>query len=240
MYMDNVGDDVRKSDTDNPHSGHRGRMFDRFLAYGADSLADHELLEIYLYFCIQRRNTNEIAHKMIERFGSLDGVFNASVEELSTVEYISKRGAVLIKLMKEMARRCKMEHARDEYCFDTMDKLGRFLTSLFYGRSEEQLYMLLFDVKMRIIDCHMLSAGGVNSVGSCLRAVVEKTVQSKAANVVLAHNHPSGLLLPSREDIVMTREAESVLRCIDVKLVAHIIVSGDRYAPIEQGSGGIL
>ena len=215
-------------------------MLDRFLGYGADSLADHELLEMYLYYCIQRRNTNEIAHKMIDRFGSLDGVFNASVDELTEIEYISDRGAVLIKLMKEMARRCKMEHARDEYCFDTMDKLGRFLTSLFYGRQEEQLYLLLFDGKMRMIDCLMLSGGGVNSVGACMRTMVEKTVQTKAANVVLAHNHPSGLLVPSREDIVMTRDAESVLRCIDAKLVAHVIVSGSRYAPIEQGSVGLL
>ena len=220
------------------HEGHRARMRERFLRHGADSLETHELLEMLLFYCIRMRNTNETAHAMIKRFGSLEGVLSATAEELKQFDYITDSGAVLIKLVGEIGRRKMIESKRPVSRYDTLEKVGEFLVGLFYGLTEERMYFLAFDSAMRLLDCSCVGEGGPTSINMCSRKIIESTIYSKAENVIIAHNHPNGIAVPSRNDISMTHQLESVLRVLDTRLLCHIIVAGDKYAPINDTLGG--
>jgi len=222
---------VKESGT---HSGHRNRLRDKFIEGGADCLASHELLELLLFSCVPRRNTNDIAHSMIERFGSLEKVLEADIAELESFDYITKTGAVLIRLVNEIKRRCNMEKATTVYRYDTLDKVGTLLKSLFYGQNTEKLYLLLFDGQMRLLDCVHICDGSVNDVKACFRKMAERLIFSKATAAILSHNHPGGLVIPSKEDISVNKELETLFGYMGTKLLTHIIVAGDRYAPINH------
>lgn len=222
------------------HDGHRDRLRAKFINGGADCLATHELLELLLFYCVPRRNTNDIAHLMIDRLGSLEKVLAAEISELESFDYISQNGAVLVKLVNEITRRCAIEKTNFTYKYDTLEKVGTLLKSIFYSQTAEKLYMLLFDSQMRLLDCVHVCDGSVCDVGSSFRKIAERLVFSKATAAVLAHNHPSGLAVPSREDIAVTREFEQLFGYMETKLLAHIIVAGDRYAPINHVGNDFL
>ena len=222
----------------NCHSGHRERMRKKYLQNGADSMEPHELLEMLLYYCVPRRNTNEIAHEMMERFGSLEGLLAADVEELCKISYISESGAILIKLVGELSRRSLIENISSSYRYDTIEKVGKFLVNIFRGQNEEKLYLLMFDCGMRLLDYTCICEGGSSSVNLCNRRIVELSINSKAANIIIAHNHPGGIAVPSKNDISLTHQLETVMDLIDTKLLCHIIVAGDRYAPINNTYNG--
>ena len=190
-----------------------------------------------LYYCISRRDTNEIAHEMLDRFGSLEGVFSSDIDDLTNFDDISETGAVLIKLVGEMNRRCMIEKAGNVCRYDTIEKVGEFLLGIFKGQTAEKLYVLTFDSGMRMIDCECISEGTLGSVNLCVRRIIEVTIASKATNVIIAHNHPGGIAVPSKNDISLTHQLERLLEIIEARLLCHIIVAGDRYAPISNLAG---
>lgn len=222
----------------NCHDGHRERMRKKYIQNGADGLEAHELLEMLLYYCIPRRNTNEIAHEMIDHFGSLENLFSAGIDEIQKFDYISESGAILIKLVGELNRRSMLETTSSVYRYDTIEKVGNFLVSLYKGQGEEKLYLLMFDSGMRLLDCTCICEGGVGSVGVNVRKIVEHTISAKASNIIIAHNHPGGIAVPSKNDISLTHQLETVMDIMDTKLLCHIIVAGDRYAPISNSYSG--
>lgn len=219
------------------HKGHRSRLREKYIRGGADGLETHELMELLLFYCIPRRNTNETAHAILNRFGSLEELFSADIRELQQIDYISENGAVLIKLIGELGRRRMMESTSSIYRYDTLDKVGAFLVSLFSGQSVEKLYLLSFDNGMKLLNCSCICEGSVNSVNMCARKIIENIVHSGASNVVLAHNHPGGIAVPSKNDISLTHSLESLTSILGVKLLCHMVVSGDRYAPITPCAG---
>ena len=216
------------------HDGHRDRLRKKFSENGPETLENHELIELLLYYCIYRRNTNPIAHAMMEHFGSLENVLSASPKELAKFDYMTEKSAVLFNLVLELNRRCGLEREMDVYCYDTLEKVGNFLTSLFYGKTTENLYLLMFDGKMRMLDCVHISEGSVNSTRADIRKIVECAITAKASNVIVAHNHPGGLVIPSKEDIMLTRDIENLLDIIDIRMLTHIIVADKKYAPINH------
>lgn len=220
------------------HLGHRTRLKRKFIEGGADALASHELLELLLFYCVPRRNTNDIAHKMIDELGSLEKVLTADERALCEFDYISENGAILIKLVKELERRCAMESTGAVSRYDSIDKVGRFLLSLYTGQTVEKLYLLMFDSSMRMLDCVCVCEGGVSSVKLCSRKIMESILYSKAANVILAHNHPGGLAVPSKNDLALTRQLENLIECLDARLLAHIIVANGKYMPINNSGDG--
>lgn len=236
MISEEKGFSVEKSG--GCHDGHRQRMREKYIRCGEEGFEDHELLEMLLYYCVSRRNTNETAHGMLDRFGTLENVFAADIEELEQFDYISKNGAVLIKLVGEMHRRCLIEKAGAVRRYDSIEKVGDFLVGLFKGQNTEKLYLLTFDSGMKMLDCACISEGTIGSVNVCIRKIVEITVCSKASNVIVAHNHPGGIAIPSKNDISLTHQLENLLELIDARLLCHMIVAGDRYAPIINSMNG--
>lgn len=216
------------------HEGHRGRMKKKLLEYGERSFADHELLEVLLYYAIPRRDTNELAHRLIQQFGSLQGVLSASVEELMDVPGMGEHAALLIGLVPVLHRR-GLQSAK-ETIFGTVDKCGDYFTQILSGCRQEMLWQVCLDAKGKVISTRCIAEGDVNMAAVSVRQVVEYAIRAGAAGVVLAHNHPSGVALPSPEDIVTTRLVQDALRTMGIQLVDHIVVAdGDYVSMICSG-----
>lgn len=220
------------------HDGHRDRKRDQFLRSGAESFAEHELLELLLFSAIPRKDTNPIAHALIDRFGSLQGVLSASFEELVKMPDIGKSAAVLIMLIAPLYRQSLIFAADHEVVLDTRERIGNFFRDLFIAHPEETMYQLCLDAKGRKLDLSKVGEGDVGSVGLNVRRIMENVLRSKAVMVALAHNHPSGIALPSDEDRVATEMVREALDTMGVRLVDHIIVADNDY--ISMAESGLM
>ncbi len=230
---------AEKGTAANPHDGHRDRMRDRFLTSGLDGFAPHEVIEFLLFHTHARCNTNDIAHNLIETFGSLPGVLEASYDELIKIDKINKVSATFITFLPELFRRYSRDKEEIRETYDTIEKLMRYCRSLFVGATVEQVYMLLFDNSMHILDCTLLAHGTVNSVPVMTRKIAEKALEKHASYVVLSHNHPNGLPLPSQMDMEMTDTVEKALGIFQIPLLEHVLVAGSECAPLLYQRQGI-
>lgn len=214
------------------HDNHRARMRERYLQSGFDGFATHELLEMLLYYSIPRGDTNETAHLLMEHFGSLDRLFEASVDELSQISGIGTNSAILLKLITELSGRYVMEETVTRDSFDSVSKVAQFFNGKFFGTDHEILYMMLLDNGMKMIDCRVISSGTVNSSAAPIRKMAETAMWKKAPAVVLAHNHPHGLATPSTNDVNFTDEVYQALDLLGITLVEHVIIAEDRFCPV--------
>ena len=216
------------------HDGHREKMRQRFLKSGLDGFADHEALELLLYYAVPRRDTNPIAHALMERYGSLSGVLSAPAEDLKRVEGIGESAAILLKLAPQVCAKARIAEIEKETVLSNVERVGAYLLERFSGETHEVIYQLCLDRKGRLLVCKRLNEGGVAAAEMDLRRIVENAILSHASEVILAHNHPSGIALPSAEDIAATMQAKSALATIDVNLVDHIIVADGDFVSLAQ------
>ena len=216
------------------HEGHRERLKDKFIRDGLDNFEPHELLELLLFFSVPRRDTNELGHKLINAFGSLSSVFDAPIELLQDVKGIGKSSAVLIKLIPEICRK----YMEDK--FDYHDRIidsenaGVILMNKFIGRINETVILMLLDSKCKLLFCGVVNEGSVNSCDIYIRKLVEYAIKYNSSMAILAHNHPSGIALPSKNDIETTFAVKEALNLVGVKLIDHIIVADGDYVSIAQ------
>lgn len=214
------------------HEGHRERMKEKIRKNGADFLQPHELLETLLFYAIPRRDTNELAHRLIDKFGSFAAVFDADYNELLTVEGMGPNAAFLIKLVPDLFRTCELNRKKDIVRFDCMSTACEFGIALFLGKTNEVVYAVLLDNALRKIDCIEIMNGAINSVVFDLRALYRECINKRAAAVMLYHNHPGGLSVPSREDIEFTYQLEAKLADISIALIEHFVVADNHCSPV--------
>lgn len=219
------------------HSGHRQRLKERFLRDGLDGFEKHNMLELLLFYALPQRDTNPIAHALLRRFGSLGGVFAASMEELCTVDGVSEHTATLIKLIPEIWRNTVCE-VRPDVRYDSVDKLGRLLIDRFAGLTVETIVLVLMDSSWHILEIVKLAEGSVNQVRMDTRKLIEHAIRTNASLALLAHNHPNGTLVPSPEDLVTTTEVGHAFRTIRVEFLEHILVAGNKYMPLLSKTEG--
>lgn len=220
--------------TDSIHAGHRDRLKQRFLEQGLDGFTDIQALELLLFYSIPRQDTNPIAHRLLSHFGSLSQVLEASPEELTRVGGIKEHSAVLLSIINQMGRRYLVDRAKRERVLPTIADCARYLQPYFYGRMKETVFLLCLDAKCKALCCKELGEGGINSAGISIRKVVETAIREGASTVVLAHNHPSGIAIPSPEDIQTTRRIAAALHSVEVVLADHIVVAEDDYVSMVQ------
>lgn len=217
------------------HAGHRTRLKERFLKQGLDGFTDVQALELLLFYCIPRQDTNVLAHNLIDRFGGLARVLDAPVEELMQVEGIKAHTATCLKLIPAVSRYYQVEKSKlDDTPLLTTEACGAYMMPLFVGKTKETVYMLSLDAKCKPLSCRQIGEGGINSAGVSLRAIVETALAEQASSVVLAHNHPSGIALPSNEDIMTTRKAAAALDAVEVTLADHLVFSEDDFISMVQ------
>ena len=218
------------------HDGHRSRMRSRFIENGLNSFEDHEVLELLLFYGQPRKNTNETAHALLNRFGSLHQVFNASIADLQEVEGVGESCAVLLNLIPQLQRKYEMSKSVDTKSIKGTSDAGPFFVAQFRNEQDEVLKILCLDAKGSIKKCVDIGKGVVNSVHFSPRKIVETALENKASSVIMAHNHPGGTIRPSREDINATMKVKNALDTVDIRLNDHIIVADKDYCSLlEEG-----
>lgn len=220
------------------HSGHRERLKKKFIKYGADSLETHELLEMLLFYGIPRKDTNELAHVLINTFGSLPQVFDASVNSLLKVNGIGESTAILIRLVSKLSRVYAEKNYKTNNKRLKKEQIEKVILNKFIGRIKEHVVLALFDAKRNLVFCDIISQGSFGATGIHIRDIIELALKFNATKAIIAHNHPSGIALPSRDDIATTVELKNALKLIEVKLVDHIIVADNDYVSIADSELG--
>ena len=216
------------------HDGHRNRLKNRFLNEGLTNFEDHNVLELLLFYSIPRSDTNEIAHELLNKFGSLHGVFESGMEDLMSVNGISRHSAVLIKMIPELFVVYGRDKVRDIQKINSSDDAKQFFIPRFYGKVREEVQLVLLDDKMNIIKWVKIYEGSVNSANVPIRKIVEIAIENRATNVIIAHNHPTGLILPSKDDLRATAKVREALALVDIKLLDHVIVSDNEAASLKD------
>lgn len=223
------------------HSGHRTRVRKKFIENGFDVFEAHEALEMFLYYAIPRKDTNPLAHRLLDRYLTIGGVCDAPIDELMNDFGLSESAAAYIKMLPEMSRLYNESKISDDNIID-LEKLGRQFQTKFIGRTNEAVALMLGDAKGKMIYFGIISKGSLNSSDVPIRKVVDLSLRHNAKTAFLAHNHPSGTALPSRSDLEITEMLKNTLMSVGVILVDHYIVTDDDYISLRESelSGNIF
>ena len=219
------------------HDGHRQRKKAQFLQQGLDGFADHEVLELLLYYAIPRRDTNELAHRLLQTFGSLRSVLSASPEELQKVEGVGENVAVFLTLLPALESRMRQDIFRDRI-LNSVESAGAFFLYLLASERREVLYQVNLDVKGKLLNYRRLSSGTAAMTPVSVREVMENALHADASRVLLGHNHPSGVALPSEEDRQVTLQIQQALATLDIVLSDHIVVADGDF--VSMAASGML
>ncbi len=220
------------------HSGHRQRLKKKFIENGFDVFEPHEALEMYLFYAIPRKDTNPLAHRLLDRYLNIGGVCDAPIDELENEFGLSESAAVFLKMLPEMSRLYNESKMSDDNVID-YENLGEKFKAKFIGRTSEAVALMLGDAKGKMIYFNIISKGSINSSDMPVRKIVDLALRHNAKTAFLAHNHPSGTALPSQNDLTTTRVIRETLLSIGVDLIDHYIVTDEDFVSLrESGMAG--
>lgn len=225
--------------TKNPHQNHRARIRETFRQAGVEKMPDHNLLELLLFYSIPRKDTNEIAHRLIGTFGSLNRVFDADYEQLLSVEGVGESSALLISMIPGICKRYISNKNKAKINLSEPEQAMRYTEKLFYGCKAETFYILCLDAVGNLINCCKMGEGNSKNVAVDKRTVLETVFRNEADKVIFVHNHPNGVASPSKNDLELTHAFSSLFLGLGIRLVDHIIVAGNEsisLASIEKFS----
>lgn len=204
----------------------------RFMHRSPDGLKDEELLELLLRY--SRDDAGEMARKILERFPNIAVIMEADAEDLSTVEGMDEDTVLLLRLIPELHRRYFLSRSRAQKRLTDSRDYGNYLQPYFYGARDEMVYLLLLDAAGQVLNCRLLAKGSVNATGVPIRRLVQEALTANATGIVLAHNHPCGIALPSKEDVELTLRLREALEIMDLTLLDHIIVADDDFVSLRD------
>lgn len=220
---------------ENVHRGHRQRQKAKFLDHGLDSFTDIEAIELLLFFALPRRDTNVLAHALLDRFRNLRGVLTADLDALRSVPGVGENAALLIRLVTALNRRCaEAKHAEKPVVITNARSAGAYLLPYFQYRREECLMLLCLDAASRVIQCHRVAEGGPDALRFDPRPLVSLVLQDRASRVILAHNHPSDCAVPSKVDVEATQTLQQLLRVLNVELADHLVFADDDWVSMSE------
>ncbi len=216
------------------HGGHRERVKRRFLEEGLDNFEDHQVLELLLFYAIPRVDTNELAHELIKKYGSLSAVLEAEPSELAKTKGIKENSATLLTLIPPLARFYFKDRWGKRVVIDSSTKAGNYMIDLFAGRTYEAFYLISLDAQNKVNHASLVHEGTINEAPIYPRLIVEAALRHKATNVILSHNHPGGSTEISSADIEATKRIKTALNSISISIVDHIVVAGDKYVSFAE------
>lgn len=223
---------MRKESKENLHKEHRKRMRERYLISGIDSFSTHNIVEFMLFNVIPRKDTNEIAHNLLNYYGSFANILDADYYDLIQREGIGEYVATFIKLLPDLFRIYSLDKASMGTVYDKVDKIAEFLISYYTAVTKEIIVVILLNNKNAMIDCVKIHEGSVSSGFVNPDMIAEIVFTRKASNFILAHNHPNGDPQPSNEDILTTRMINNAFSMFNIKMLEHYIIAGTRYTTI--------
>ena len=219
-----------KSEKSKLHTGHRQRVRKKFIEEGnLDAFSDNEVLEFLLFYAYSRRDTNEIAHKLLDKYDSLYNIFNSKPVELMQDTGLTEPVAVLLSLIPHIFRRCLISKYKGDVYLDTYQKTCSYMQKLAVGKSVESFFVISLDAQKRVIDVDEYSDSAVDfvNIGTNMRSIIGKILSNKAAFVVIGHNHPSGVCKPSSNDMIAAQKFIELLMKINVTVLDNVIITDD-------------
>lgn len=216
------------------HIGHRQRLKERFRAEGLDHFGERHVLELLLFYAIPQRDTAPLAQELLDHFGSLSQVLDASAAELEKVKGVGTNVSTLLTLITQIGRYYLVQRTSNITILNTTELCGQYLMQHFHGRRNETVFVLCLDAKCKVLCCKEVGEGSVNSANIPIRRIVEIALSVNATTVILAHNHPSGLAIPSHEDILTTKRVAMALDTVEICLADHIVVADDDFVSLAQ------
>lgn len=217
------------------HSGHRARMKARFLKEKSfDSFQPHNVLEYLLFYTIPIRDTNEIAHRLLNQFGSLSGVFDAPYSELLKVEGVGPHTASLIKSILPLSRAYAMDKEAVGMILDSTESVSQYVKSKYLGYEDEVYSIISLDNRNQVIAYDIVTKGSLSTVSLDARKTMEILLNRGASCVVLAHNHPGGLAVPSGADITATKNFAICCQSLGVRVMDHVIVCNEECVSMKE------
>lgn len=208
------------------HTGHRRRVKEEFLARGVEGWPDHRILELILFYAIPQGDVNDLAHELINRFGSLSGVLDALPEELMRIKGMGEHSATMLKLFPAVLGRYLEGRTELGVTVHTVEEAGHVLAPYFYGVRNEMVYVLCLDIKEKVLGVRRISEGNNTNSDVTIRRVAEECLALRASFCYLAHNHVDGLALPSPEDMNTTAVVRTALEPLGVRLLDHLTFAG--------------
>ena len=218
-------------------------MKQQFIRGGIDQYEPHQVLELLLFFAIPQRDTNPLAHRVLDRFGNLASVLDADYEELCKVDGISEHSATLLVLCGQLLSRYYKEKS-EKRKFSNLNEITEFLRMQLINEKCEKVMLLALNNRSQMISCMVVHTGTITSVEANTRELVQAALRSRATAVVVAHNHPGGFCLPSEEDVTVTKSFVPAFKMMDIEVLDHVIVAQDGcysmrgspyYAPVFSG-----
>lgn len=214
-----------KSKPAGEHEGHRQRMKERFLSGGLASFSDHEIVELLLFYALPYRNTNDLAHTLVARYGSWTRVLEANYTDLLTVPGITPHVATLLTLAGQAAQRYHRDVTGVVHQLYDTEMLAQHIIPWFLGEREESVVLVSLDNKRKHLNTTRIFRGSVNSAQFNVRLAVQQALRDNATQVVLAHNHPNGYAFPSEADVATTQYVAGILKPLDIRLIDHVVVA---------------
>ena len=220
----------------NIHAGHRERVRENVLKNGFEQLEDHRLLELLLFYSIPREDTNELAHRLLDEFGSLSEVIKASPSRLARVSGIGGSSAILLSSIGELCMRVLKEGNVKRTPYKSQKEIIDLVKSHYLNEEKERFLIICFDANMRMKRALFISEGDSMHVDFDIKTMLSKVLEFDATFVVLAHNHPDGEAFPSGADIDTTGSVSVMLRRVGAKLYDHIIIGGNSHFSMRDSS----
>ncbi len=217
-----------------PHAGHRKRLRDRFMKGGLDGFLDYEIVELLLTLNTPRRDCKPQAKAAIRQLHGLRGVLDASLDDLQNIQGIGQSNAFGIKLFQAIAERYAKVQIPERMSLNSPHEVAKYLQERLKQEKKEHFFTILLDSQNKLIDIRDISVGILDSSLVHPREVFEQAIKQFAAKLVIAHNHPSGDLVPSDEDLKITQRIVSVGDLIGIQVIDHIIVSYSGFISLRQ------
>lgn len=225
---------------ENIHKGHRERMRKKFIQSGFDGFTNHEILELLLFYSRPRIDTNVIAHRLIDKYHSISAVCDADIDDLKEVEGIDESSAVLLKMIPLLAREYMTSDSK-RLSMKSFSAVCDYFKAQYLGETVEKIRVACLDDKLRLVAGKIIAEGAPGGVEVNIRRIVEFTYKNKCENVILAHNHPNGDIIPSDDDIKSTALIHNTLKPVGINLLDHIIVAGSQAISLkESGAFSLL
>lgn len=222
------------------HKGHRERLRRRIENESLDHFEPHEVLEMLLYYVERQGDTNALAHRLLDRFGSFAKVLDADRSALEQVEGVGETTSFFIHLLPQICRRYMLSRSGDRTrsFINNSDQAHEVFAPYFVGRTVETLYMLSLNSLGEMIECTYISEGSANSTSLNIRKIMKVVIENNASAVILCHNHPGGIAAPSKQDVELTRKLTAMLGDIDVMLLDHLIVVDGDFVSFRDSQNG--
>lgn len=221
------------SSTGKEHAGHRQRLRKKFIENGFDVFEPHEALEMYLFYAIPRKDTNPLAHRLLDKYQTISGVCDAPVDELRNEFGLSESAAVFLKMLPEMSRL----YNESKMSYDNViepERVGEMFMTKFIGRTSEAVALMLGDAKGKMIYFNIIAKGSINSTDMPIRKIVDLALRHNAKIAFIAHNHPSGSAFPSASDLETTKSLYETLSTIGIELIDHYIITNEDYVSLRD------